>query len=210
MVHREADWTALEAFALLLDRLKGVERRNYLLDRARRENTAEHSWHVALVALTLRDYATPGADPERAALMLLFHDVPEILVGDTYLYDRAGQVGKAAREDAAAWQILAGLPLSAQTPLGGLWEEFTGGETPTARYARAIDRLLPLLYNYSSGGGNWQENGVSAEMVEAWALPELRRGTPGLVHIVESMVEDAVLRGLLSRTAEERGGTRDG
>lgn len=206
MAHRDADWTALEAFTLLLDRLKGVERRNYLLDRSRRENTAEHSWHVALVALTLRDYATPGADPERAALMLLFHDVPEILVGDTYLYDRAGHTGKAAREDAAARQLLSDLPLNARTPLSGLWEEFAAGESPTACYARAIDRLLPLLHNYRSGGGNWQENGVSADMVEAWALPELRRGTPGLVHIVESMVEDAVERGFLARAGDGRAG----
>src|SRR5205085_4352444 len=129
------------AFVREIDRLKGVLRRTTLHDGSRKENSAEHSWHLATMALVLAEYAPNDADVLRAVQLCLVHDVVEIDAGDTFAYDAAANVDKAAREQAAATRVFGLLPLDQAIALRALWEEFEQNETPTARFANALDRL---------------------------------------------------------------------
>lgn len=183
-------------FLLELDRLKGVLRRNRLADGSRRENDAEHSWHLAVAALVLREYAPPGVDPARAVAMLLLHDAVEIDAGDAFLYDPVAQAGRAERERRAAERIYGLLPPDQARELRGLWEEFEAGETPTARFAAALDRLLPLLLNHASGGAAWREHRVRQGQVQA-ATRSLAEASPVLARLAEALIDDAAARGYL-------------
>lgn len=189
------DASALERrleFLRLAGRLKHVERRTLLAEGGRRENSAEHSWHVALYALTLAEHAPPGTDVSRAIAMLLVHDLVEVLAGDTYAYgDAAWLAGQREREVAAADRIFGMLPPPQDAELRALWDEFEAGESPTARYAVALDRLQAILQNDASGGASWREHGVSRSAVR-------RRGAP-----IETAIPDAwpTIRALLERNA---------
>lgn len=177
------------AFALELDRLKGVERRTWRVDRSRRENTAEHSWHVATMALVFADLAPAGTDVDRVVRMLLVHDVVEIDAGDTFAFDAVGLVDRAAREERAADRLFAMLPDGAA--LRALWEEFDAADTPDARYANALDRLAPLLLNLATEGGTWREHGVSRAAVLARMQP-IADGLATLWPAVVAAIDDAV------------------
>ena len=143
------------------DQLKGVLRQSSILDGSRKENSAEHSWHLALMALVLGEYAPPGTDLNRVTAMLLIHDLVEIDAGDLFVYaDAAAQARQEAAEHAAADRIFALLPAAQGPGLRALWDEFEERRTPEARFARALDRLQPMLANYYLGGGTWQEHGV--------------------------------------------------
>lgn len=158
--------TVLLDFILTLDRLKAVERRTSPSGLARRENSAEHSWHGAMCALLLQSECSFEVDARHAALLFLMHDVPEIECGDTFAY--APERGAAqAQEEAALTKLLGPLPAQTADDLRTLWEEFTANETPEARYANAIDRLMPLLHNLAHDGNVWHENGVKFEQVMA-------------------------------------------
>ncbi|HKF92080.1 MAG TPA: HD domain-containing protein, partial [Acidimicrobiia bacterium] len=132
-------------FVVELDRLKQVLRRTVVTDGRRRENTAEHSWHVAMMALVLADAADEHVDPMRVAKLFLVHDVVEIDAGDTFVYDTDGQESKAARERAAADRLFGLLPDDQDDELRRCWLEFEHGTTADARFARALDRFQPLL-----------------------------------------------------------------
>lgn len=152
-------------FLLEADRLKGIERMTRLIDGSRRENTAEHSWHLALFALVLHEHADEPVDLLRVITMLVVHDLVEIDAGDTFAYDTAGYEDKEAREQAAADRIFGLLPAEQAAELRAAWEEFEARATPEARFANAVDRLQPVLLNHARGGGPWQEHGITMERV---------------------------------------------
>lgn len=154
-------------FLLEADRLKSVERMTSLVDGTRRENTAEHSWHLALFALVLHGHADEPIDVLKVITMVIVHDLVEIDAGDTFAYDDAGHETKVAREQQAADRLFGLLPADEGAALRSAWEEFEAGETAEARFALALDRLQPVLMNHARGGGPWREHGVSVERVKA-------------------------------------------
>lgn len=149
-----------------LDRLKGVERRNRLADGSRRENTAEHSWHLGMAAIVFAPYAIEPIDVAKAVAMALAHDVVEIDAGDTFAYDQGDDAAsKEAREQAAADRLYGLLPGHHGTYLRELWDEYERGDTAEARYVMAIDRMAPMLLNIAEGGTTWREHGITRERV---------------------------------------------
>lgn len=153
------------AFLVEVDRLKSVLRRTSLCDSSRRENSAEHSWHLALMAMVLGRHAADGVDLARVVRMVIVHDLVEIDAGDTFAYDVAGNEDRASREQRAATRIFGLLPPDQDAEFRALWEEFEAQATPESRVATALDRLQPLLNNDASGGGSWREHGVSRAQV---------------------------------------------
>ncbi len=186
------------AFVREADRLKGIIRRTSLGDRSRRENSAEHSWHLALMALVLADHAPPGTNVAHAVELLVVHDLVEIDAGDTFAFDAAGYADKEAREQAAAARIFGLLPPEAGARFRGWWDEFEQGVTPEARFANALDRLQALVQNDAGGdGGSWREHGVSREAVLRRMAP-IREGAPGLWPVVTEAVDRATAAGHVS------------
>lgn len=153
------------AFALELDKEKTVLRQTHLTNHGRRENDAEHAWHMALMAYLLREYSNAPIDIARVMLMCLLHDVVEIDAGDTYAYDEAAKESQEEREAAAAERIFGLLPPDQAAEFRALFEEFDAGESADARFARAMDNLQPLLLNDSNDGGDWKEHAVTASQV---------------------------------------------
>lgn len=171
-----------------LDRLKTVLRQSPLLDRSRRENSAEHSWHLAMYAFILREHAGPGVNIGRVLRMLLVHDIVEIDVGDTPLHSGSSAAQQAADEDKAAERLFGLLPQAQGAELLALWREFEAAESEDAKFAKALDRVQPLLANIHTGGGTWNESNVSLEQVlERYGTP-IRRGSPALWAACESLV----------------------
>ena len=154
------------AFIVEIDGLKQVLRQSLLLADGRQENDAEHSWHLATMAILLHEHAAGvGVDLLRVLKMLLIHDLVEIDAGDTFAYDEAAQRDREAREAAAAQRIFGLLPGEQGEELRSSWEEFEARETPSARYAAAMDRLQPVLLNLYSGGGGWRRHGIVKKQV---------------------------------------------
>jgi len=183
-------------FILEIDKLKQVERRTVLLDGRRRENSAEHSWHLALMAELLAEYADDPVDLPRLRLMLLVHDLVEIDAGDTFAYDREGHRDKAARERAAADRIFGIPPEPHGRRLRELWEEFEAGASAEARFAAVLDRLMPLLHNFHTQGGSWREHGiVKAQVVERNKV--IAEGSKRLWEFARELIEAAVEQGYL-------------
>lgn len=183
-------------FVLELDRLKGILRQTRVLDGARQENSAEHSWHLALCAVVLADHAPPEVDLPRVLRMVLVHDVVEIDAGDAFCYDPAANVGKEARERLAATRIFGLLPAEQGDEFRALWEEFEAGATPDARFAVALDRLQPMLLNFAGEGGSWRTNAVTHDRVLGRMDP-IRHGAPELWPLVVRLLDEAVARGYL-------------
>lgn len=152
-------------FIVEVDKVKNIFRQNYLADGERRENDAEHSWHMALMAVLLKEYAEEEIDLARVLPMVLVHDLVEIDAGDTYAYDEAGALTKAERETRAADRIFAILPEDQGRWLRGLWEEFEAYETADAKYAHMLDNCQPLLLNNASGGKSWREHQVKKSQI---------------------------------------------
>jgi len=176
------------AFLVEADRLKGVLRQTAIASGARRENSAEHSWHLALMASVLASYAAEPADLLKVLRMLLIHDVIEIDAGDTFAFDAAANATKQAREERAADRIFGMLPPGQDAEFRALWDEFEAGATPESRFANALDRLQPLLLNAANGGGSWRTHGIRRSQVLQrmdpirTALPEL---WPGVMAVVD-------------------------
>ena len=186
-------------FILEADKLKSTMRRTILLDRSRHENSAEHSWHIALLALVLSEYAADSAiDVFRVVKMLLVHDLVEIDAGDTYCYDDQGRQDQAQREIQAADRIFNLLPADQARSFLTLWEEFEARETAESRLANALDRVQPFLHNYFTEGQTWQENRIESSQVVERMQP-VEDGSPFLWRYVSALIEDAVRKGYLSR-----------
>ena len=177
------------AFLKEIDQLKSVIRRSPLIDRSRRENSAEHSWHLAMYAIVLADYANGPVDVLRVIKMLLIHDIVEIDAGDMPLHEATDPVGQAQRERAAAERIFGLLPAGLTGELGALWFEFEAGETDDAKFAKALDRFQPVLHNAATGGGTWIESSVSLEQVKSRCGPPIERGASGLWAAALELVE---------------------
>jgi putative hydrolase of HD superfamily len=184
-------------FVLEADRLKSILRRSLLADGSRRENSAEHSWHIALLALILHEYSPQPLRLERVLTMLLIHDIVEIEAGDAFVYDLAAQAGKEAREQAAADKLYGLLPQDQRDWLREAWDEFEARETPEARFAHAVDRLMPMLHNYATRGASWRQHGVRQSQVLGYNH-HMAEGAPDLWTYARAMVEDAVRRGWLN------------
>ena len=168
------------AFLDEADRLKSVLRASTLLDRSRRENSAEHSWHIALYALVLAEHANRPVNIDRVIRMLLLHDLVEIDAGDTPIHGDHDAAAKEAEEIAAADRLFALLPEDQGASLRALWDEFEAGESDDAIFARAVDRAQPCHGNLMTGGGSWIEYDVTEEQLEARVGTKVTRGAPAL------------------------------
>ena len=184
-------------FALEADRLKGVLRRTRLVDGSRHENSAEHSWHLAILAMLLADTAGPQVDAARVVRMLLVHDLIEVDAGDTFAFDTAGYLDKSDRERAAADRLFGLLSREQRDELRALWEEFEAEATPDARFAVAMDRFQPLLLNFYGGGGSWAEHGISRAQVLRRMAP-IEHGAPALWPFVLRVVDRACAAGWIA------------
>jgi putative hydrolase of HD superfamily len=151
-------------FITEIDKVKNIYRQSYLADGQRKENDAEHSWHITLMAVLLQEYV-PGTDLTKVMIMVLIHDLVEIDAGDTYAYDSAGAETKRAREEKAAERIFGLLPEDQGKYFRSLWEEFEEYQTPDAKFAHLLDNFQPLLLNDASGGKSWAEHGVKKSQV---------------------------------------------
>ncbi len=184
------------SFILEMDKLKNVLRRNYINGGERLENTAEHSWQVALQAMLLAEYANEPVDVFRVVKMLLIHDIVEIIAGDTYIY-AVDQTGQAEKENSAAETLFGMLPPDQSEELKALWHEFEAKASADARFAKAMDRLLPLLQNLQSQGKSWREHGITAEMIEGNIL-NIKPGSETLWQYAHTLLARAVSEGLLT------------
>jgi putative hydrolases of HD superfamily len=183
-------------FLLELDKAKTILRRSYLTDGSRRENDAEHMWHLALFVLVLAEHAGEPIDVTKVLKMVLVHDIVEIDAGDVFVYDVAAHATKADLERAAADRLYGLLPADQGAELRALWEEFEAKESPEARFAGAVDRLQPLLLNLATEGRSWREHGITADRVLDLNA-RIALGSPALWTHVEALLHQAVADGHL-------------
>lgn len=181
-------------FVLEVDRLKSVLRRGYLADGSRYENSGEHSWTLALMAVVLAEHAAEPVDLATVLRMVVIHDIVEVDAGDTYIYDDAARVGVDEREQAAAERLFGLLPAEQGAELRAVWDEFEAGATPEARFARALDRFAGFLLNHASEGRSWRENGITADRVYERNQP-IGAGAPALWEVVQHRLAGAVAAG---------------
>ena len=152
-------------FCREIDKEKFIGRQTYLSDGKRKENDAEHAWHMAIMAILLNEYANEEIDVLKTVTMLLIHDLVEIDAGDTYAYDEEGKKTKKEREERAAERIYGLLPQDQQEKLRRLWEEFEAWETPEAKFAHAMDNIQPIMLNAATDGRSWEEHGVHLSQI---------------------------------------------
>ena len=175
-----------QQFAFLndADRLKSVLRATTLVDGSRRENSGEHSWHLALYAMVLGDQAGPGVDLNRVIRMLILHDLVEIDVGDVPIHADGGlahgSVATKTAEARAAERIFGLLPGDLAQDFRALWDEFEAAESPDAVFARSLDRVQPVMANLMSGGGTWVEYRVTSDQLDVRVGSKIAMGAPGL------------------------------
>lgn len=193
------------AFLVEVDRAKQVLRQNPLADGSRRENDAEHMWHLALAVLVLAEHASGPVDVANVLRMVLIHDLVEIDAGDTFTYDESRRDSAAvmAAERAAAARIFGLLPHDQATLFRDAWEEFEARATPDARLAAAVDRLLPVLLNHAAHGGAWTAHDVDEAAVRS-RNAHVADGAPALWDALSSLVDDAVRQGFLRRDDGKR------
>lgn len=183
-------------FSDTLDELKSVYRKNLIMDGTREENSAEHSWHMAVLCMFMDEYAPQDIDRLRAMKMMLLHDVVEIDAGDTFCYDEKGYRDKAEREQAAADRIFGLLPPEVGRELRALWDEFEAGETSEAAFANSLDRFQVLRQNLRSKGGTWRLYDIPKSKVLG-RMDQIRIGAPRLWPVVLELLDNAVRDGLL-------------
>jgi len=187
-------------FVLEIDKLKGVLRKVKPVGEERYENTAEHSWQIAVFALSLARTLELSVNAERVVVMLLVHDLGEIDAGDKFVFVQDGWEERKTAELRAVERIFSLAPKTLATFLLDMWKEFDAGETQDARFAKAIDRSMPVLLNLSNGGGSWLENGITYERVCARVGPEIEAGCAELWDYVERRLETAKQNGSFSES----------
>jgi putative hydrolase of HD superfamily len=184
------------AFALEIDKEKNIFRQTSLSGHGRKENDAEHAWHIAIMAYLLREYANEKVDIAKVMLMCLIHDIVEIDAGDTYAYDAAGNATKAEREQKAADRLFGMLPEDQGREMRQLWDAFEAGSTPEARFANSLDRIQPLMLNYCKHGESWRTHGTRREQVEK-RIQRIFEGSQVLGDMAEELIRRAAEEGLL-------------
>lgn len=184
------------AFALEIDKEKNIFRQTHLSGNGRRENDAEHAWHMAIMAYLLREYANEEVDILKVLLMCLIHDIVEIDAGDTYAYDETAKQTQKAREDAAKERIFSLLPEEQKAELTALFDEFEAYETAESKYAHAMDNLQPLILNNSNDGGDWKAHQVTAEQVYK-RQRKTKLGSDTLFEVTDQMIRDHIRKGNL-------------
>ena len=184
------------SFMLELDKMKNLYRQTYVLHENRKENDAEHSWHLAVMTFLLSEYANCQIDVTKVMKMVLIHDVVEIDAGDTYCYDTEGNKSKAEREEKAARRIFGMLPEDQCSEFYELWREFEDSHTKEARFAALLDRLQPLLLNYTRKGISWQEHGIWKEQVLK-RNEEYFAESDRIAELIASILDDATEKGWL-------------
>lgn len=186
------------AFSLEIDKVKNIFRQTHLSNNGRNENDAEHSWHMAIMAYLLREYANQEVDIAKVMLMCLIHDIVEIDAGDTYAYDAEGLQTQKAREDAAKERIFSILPEEQKKELMALFDEFEANETAESRFAHAMDNFQPLMLNNSNGGADWRAHGVTAEQVYQ-RQGKTKLGSEQLFEVTDQILQDNIRRGNLKK-----------
>jgi len=176
-------------FILELDKLKAVTRKVRPIGLERNENSAEHSWQIALMAASLAQYAESPVDIDRVIVMLLVHDIGEIDAGDTMVFVEGGWEQRKAAELAAVKRIFGLLPNAQGDQFLALWQEFEDAVTPESRFAHALDRAMPVLINLANHGGSWREHNISYERVVARVGPEVKAGCPALWDYLAARLE---------------------
>ena len=193
---RKGQWMQqIVDFILELDKLKAVTRKVRPLGLDRYENSAEHSWQIALLAASLAQYAEPAVDIHRVIAMLLVHDIGEIDAGDTMVFVEGGWEQRKAEELASVKRIFGMLPAEQGAAFLALWQEFEDAVTPESRFAHSADRAMPVLLNLSNQGQSWRENGISYERVVKRVEPEVKAGCPALWDYLRGRLEDAREKG---------------
>ena len=185
-------------FCLKLDEAKNILRQTHLSQHGRRENDAEHAWHMAVMAYVLRDYANEPVDVGKLLIMCLIHDIVEIEAGDTYAYDEAGKKTQAEREAAARDKLFGMLPADQAAELAGLFDEFDEGKSPEARFANAMDNLQPLILNHSNGGKDWIDHQVTYDQVFQ-RQSGTEAGSKVLFDYTQQVLDDHVKKGNLRK-----------
>ena len=182
-------------FILELDKLKGVTRKTRPLGLDRYENSAEHSWQIAMLAASLAHLAETPVDVHRVVGMLLVHDIGEIDTGDTMVYVEEGLAERKAAELASVTRIFGMLPEGPRSAFMALWQEFEDAATPEARFAHAMDRAMPVLLNLANDGQSWRENGITHERVVRRVGPPIQAGCPALWTYLEARLEEVKREG---------------
>lgn len=177
-------------FMLEIDKLKNIRRQTYVLGENRKENDAEHSWHIAVLAFMLAEYANNPIDILKVMKMLLMHDIVEIDAGDTYCYDADGLSTKSEREQNAAKRIYGILPDDQSEEYYLLWQEFEAQESSEAKFAALLDRMQPLILNYSKEGISWKEHNVQKTQVEKRNINNAE-ASETLAILIQSIIDDA-------------------
>ena len=183
-------------FSLEIDKEKNIFRQTSLSGHGRKENDAEHAWHMAIMAYLLREYSNEPVDIQKVMLMCLIHDIVEIDAGDTYAYDPERLETQKEREQAAKERIFSILPNDQKEELTALFDEFENNETAESRFAHSLDNLQPLLLNNSNGGTDWMEHGVSAEQVYG-RQRKTKEGSVALYEVTDKMIKDNIAKGSL-------------
>lgn len=185
-------------FIIEIDKLKQVFRQTFITDKSRQENSSEHSWHIAVMAIIFSEYAiNPKVDVFRVVKMLLVHDVVEIDAGDTFCYDDQACKSQHERELKAANRIFNLLPKDQAKQFESLWKEFEECKTPTAKYANALDRLQPLMNNYYTDGIAWQKNDVKSYQINS-RNKKVVEGAPKLGSYASELIQKALAQGLIA------------
>ena len=183
-------------FALEIDKEKNILRQTHLSGHGRRENDAEHAWHMAIMAYLLREYSNEEVDIARVMLMCLIHDIVEIEAGDTYAYDTENLKTQKARENEAKEKLYSLLPEDQKQELIALFDEFEESQTPEARFAHAMDNLQPLLLNHSNGGSDWKEQQVNAAQVYG-RQTKTKLGSEKLFEVTDRIIRENIRKGSL-------------
>ena len=183
-------------FILEIDKEKNILRQTHLSGHGRRENDAEHAWHMAIMAYILKEYSNEPIDIARVMLMCLIHDIVEIDAGDTYAYDAENLKSQKAREDVAKDRIFSLLPKEQKEELIQLFDEFEAFQTAESKFAHAMDNLQPLMLNNSNGGGDWKEHDVSAAQVYG-RQEKTRLGSEKLFEVIDQVLQDNIRKGTI-------------
>lgn len=185
-------------FIVEIDKMKSIFRRTSLINGSRKENDAEHSWHLSLMTMLLSEYADKDIDVSKVIKMVLVHDLVEIYAGDTFCYDKVGNSDKSERELKSADKLFSMLPEEKGKMLRELWEEFEEMKTNEAIFANSMDRLEPFLVNYNTGGGTWKEHNISKEQVYKRSEP-IKNSSEQLWKFTQDLIEDAHEKGYIPR-----------